>query len=859
VIGPDPIDRELRHHLDERIDRLVENGWTREAAEREAQRLFGDVTECSSELHRLSEKQRRRRALPRILDALRQDLVSGLKQFRNHPVSTGAALAVMIIGIGIATAMFSIVDGVLIRPLPFYEPERLVAVREVIEGRSMGISPSAYLHWRDNSSGGLEGLTIFDQGDQELTGDREAIVVRATFASHEFFTLLGVDVAQGRSFRADEDHADGERVVVLSDQLWRQRFGADPSILGTTIGLQGQARTVIGIAPPGFDFPDESEAWLPYGQDGVLLPDMWGARFLVAYGRIRTGVDIETSRREMRDALRSVSGEGGVDVALIPLKEHVAGSVTDGLLLLSAAVGLVLLVACANVGNLLLSRATSRRPEMALRAALGAGRARMMSALVTESLVLSLAAGAGGYIFGAWSLRLFIRLAPEDLPRASEIAMDSRVLLAAFVAAVVTGVFAGLIPALRASAVDTAPTLREGTKTTSSGRAEGKLQSTLIVAQVALTVILLVAAGLLSRSFLTIVSQDPGFEAGSVVTAHFAFPRYRYSEPQQYASFYSGLVERLETVPGIQGAAFIRNLPISRRTMTGPVVLEDRERDESWPQTQVTWVTPGYIETMRIPLIRGRAFVEADAGSVAKRVLVSESLARAFFPDRDPVGRRIRTLFDGEDEFFEIVGVVGDVRHQSLTADAPPIVYYLLEPVVGATLVARTSMPSTAALAAIEAAVRDVDPEQPVTQLASMGDLLARSVAQPRFYAYLLSGFALIGVALAMVGLYGVMSGAVQRRRFEIGVRMALGANTGIVRGLIVRRVLALMGGGVLLGLAGTLAVTRLLRGLLFQISPADPVTLLAVAALIVVSGLAAAYPTVRRATRVDPVSVLKG
>ena len=859
MIGPDPIDRELRHHLDERIDRLVDDGWTREAAEREARRLFGDVTEFSSELHRLSDRRQRRRLLPQIVDALRQDLTSGIRQFRNHPMSTGAALAVMVIGIGMATAMFSIVDGVLIRPLPFHEPERLVAVREMVEGRSQGISPSAYLHWSQNTSGGLESLTIFDQGDQEITGDGEPIVVRATFASHEFFPLLGVDVALGRGFRADEDHPDGERVIVLSDQLWRQRFGADPDILGTTIGLQGQARTVVGIAPPGFDFPDGSEAWLPYGQDGVLLPDMWGARFLVAYGRVRAGVDIETARREMRDALRSGSGEGDVDVALIPLKEYIAGSVTDGLLLLSAAVGLVLLVACANVGNLLLSRATSRRPEMALRAALGAGRARLISALVTESLVLSLAAGAGGYLFGAWALRLFIRLAPADLPRASEIAMDGRVLLAAFVAAVATGVLAGLVPALRASAVDTAPTLREGTRTTSSGRAEGKLQSTLIVAQVALTVVLLVAAGLLSRSFLTIVSQDPGFEAGSVVTAHFAFPRYRYSDPQQYARFYSGLVERLETVPGVQDAAFIRNLPISRRSMTGPVVLEDRAPDDSWPQAQVAWVTPGYIETMRIPLVRGRAFVTGDVESAVKRVLISESLARAFFPDRDPIGRRVRTLFDREDEFFEIVGVVGDVRHQSLTTEAPPILYYVLEPAVGATLVVRASLPSTAAFAAIEAAVRDVDPEQPISQLAAMDDLLARSVAQPRFYTYLLSGFALIAVALAMIGLYGVMSSAVQRRQVEIGVRMALGADAGIVRGLIARRVLALMGIGVLLGLAGTLAVSRLLRGLLFQTSPADPATLLAVAGLIVVSGLAAAYPTVRRAGRVDPVTVLKG
>lgn len=859
MIGTDPIERELRHHLDERIDRLVRDGWTREAAESEARRLFGDVAELSSKLQRLYEARRRRRSLPRILDALRQDLVSGFRQFRNHPVSTGAALAVMIIGIGMAAAMFSIVDGVLLRPLPFHEPERLVSVRELVEGRSQRISPAAYLHWSDNTSGGLEGLTILDQGDLELTGNGDPTVVRATLASHEFFTLLGVELAEGRGFRIDEDRPDGDRVVVLSDELWHERFGADPDVLGTTIRLQGQARTVIGIAQAGFDFPDGSEAWLPYGQDGPLFADMWGARFLDAYGRIRAGVEIETARREMRDALRSVSEQEDVDVALTPLKTHVSGSVEDGLLLLSAAVALVLLVACANVGSLLLSRATSRRPEMALRAALGAGRARLIATLVTESLVLSLAAGAGGYLFGAWSLGLLIGLAPQDLPRASEIAMDGRVLFASLVAAMGTGILAGLIPALRASAIDAAPSLREGTKTASSGRTEGKLQAALLIAQVALTVVLLVAAGLLSRSFLTIVSQDPGFEAGSVVTAHFGFPRYRYGEPQQYASFYANVVERLEAVPGVEDAALIRNLPISRRTMTAPVVPEGREPDDSWPQAQVSWVTPGYVETMRIPLIRGRVFTEEDIGSGVEPVLISESLARAFFPDRDPLGQRVRTLFDNEEEFFEIVGVVGDVRHQSLTTGAPPILYYLMAPFAGATLVVRTTMPATAAFGAIEAVVRDIDPEQPVSQLASMDDLLARSVAQPQFHAFLLSGFALVAVALAMIGLYGVMSGAVQRRQFEIGVRMALGADARTVRGLVVRKVLALMGAGVLLGLAGTLAVTRLLRGLLFQVSPADPATLMAVAGLIVVSGLAAAYPTVRRATRVDPVSVLKG
>jgi predicted permease len=859
-MGPDLIDTELRHHLAERVDRLVQEGWTRQAAEREARRLFGDVAEVSTQLHHLSVRRRRRRMLPRIVDALWQDLATGLRQFRSHPVSTGAALAVMVIGIGLATAMFSIVDGVLIRPLPFGEPERIIFIREVADGMTQSVSPAAYLHWRRVETGGLELLTVLDQGDYELTVEGEPAVVRATLASHEFFEVMGVNPSRGRGFRADEDHPDAERVVVVSDAFWRRHLDADPEVLGTTLRLQGEAHTVIGITPPGFDFPGGSEVWIPYGKDGPLGADWWGTRFLLAYGRTRDGVDIETVRREMRDSLRGVSNQVETDVALTPLKEHVSGSVEAGLLLLSGAVALVLLVACANVGNLLLSRATGRKAEMALRSALGAGRARILAALITESLVLSLAAGGGGYAFGAWSLRLLISLAPRDLPRSTEIVMDARVLLAAFVVAVTTGVFAALVPALRASAVDTATALREGTGTTSSSRAEGRLQSTLIVAQVALTVVLLVSAGLLGRSFLTIVSQDPGFRSDSVVTAHFGFPRYRYTETRQYERFYAELVERLEAMPAIERAAFVRNLPISRRTMTSPIVVEGREPDESWPQGQIAWVTPGYIETMGIPLVRGRTFTDRDLGSSVKRVLVSESLARTFFPDREAVGSRIRTFFTSDEEgFFEVVGVVGDVRHDSLTAEAPPILYYLLSSAAGATLVARVDMPEATAFAAIEAAVRDVDPEQPVSQLATMGDLLARSVAQPRFHAYLLSGFALIAITLAMVGLYGVMSGAVHRRRFEIGVRMALGADGASVRGLVVREVLLLVGLGAALGLAGTIAASRLLRGLLFEVSPADPVTLLAVAGLVAASALAATYPTLRRAARVDPVGVLKG
>lgn len=859
MIGPDPIDSELRHHLEERVDRLVQDGWTREAAEREARRLFGNVKELSGELHRLSENRRRRRRLPRTIDALRQDLVAGLKQFRSHPVSTGAALAVMIIGIGMATAMFSIVDGVLIRPLPFGNPEQLVSIHELVEGRAQGISPSAYLRWRGNASGALEALTVVDQGDYELTGEGAPAVIRVATASHEFFDLLGVAPALGRGFRADEDQPGAERVVVVSDAFWRRRLGAVADVLGTTIRLQGKAYTVIGVAPASFDFPDGSEVWVPYGLDGPLDPEMWGARFLAAYGRIRDGVGIDTARREMRDTLRGAPDQDDADVLLTPLKQEISGNMEAGLLLLTAAVGLVLLVACANVGNLLLSRAAGRRAEMALRAALGAGRARLISALVAESLVLSLAAGAGGYLFGAWSLGMLIGLAPQDLPRAAEIRVDARILLAALAVAVVTGLLAGLVPALRASGFDAARAIRQGTQTATTGRTEGRLQSSLVVLQVALTVTLLVAAGLLGKSFLTIVSQDPGFDSASVVTAHFGFPRYRYSEPQRYTSFYADVIERVEAIRGVQSAALVRNLPISRRSMTGPVVLGDRPRDDSWPPAQISWVTPGYVETMRIPLVRGRAFTDADMRTSAKVVMVSESLARIFYPDRDAVGQRLRTMFDAEDELHEIVGVVGDVRHESLTSAAPPMVYYLLEPTAGATMVARVGIPAAAAFAAIEAAVGDVDPEQPVSQFATMDDLLARSVAQPRFYAFLLSGFAVVAVALAMVGLYGVMAGAVHRRRSEIGVRMALGADGGSVRWLIIREVLALLSTGVVLGSASLLAVSGLLGGLLFQVRPADPTTFLAVAGLVVAGGLVAAYPTVRRATRVDPVSVLKG
>jgi len=855
---PDPVDREIRHHLEERIDRLIGEGWTREEAEREAARLFGDPDGVSSELRRLS-RRRRRRTLPfRVADAVRQDLASGYRQLRRHPVSSGAALLVMILGIGLATSTFSVVNGVLLRPLPFREPETLVAVHESADGRVQPVSPASYLHWRTSPPEGLEGIAVLDQGDLELGGGDDPMVVRSALVSHEFFALLGIEMARGRGFRADEDRPGAERVTVLSDALWRSRFGADPEVLGTTILLQGQPRTVVGIAPPGFDFPTNARLWLPYGQDGPLLADLWGARFLDAYARLRDDVDIEAAQSAMRASLREASGQPDVEVVLTPLKSHVVGAVRGGLLLLSGAVVLVLLVACANVGNLLLSRATARRPEMALRAALGAGRLRMTSILISESLVLAIPAGLGGYAFVAWGIELLIALAPQDLPRAAEIRTDVGILIVALVIAAATGVVAGLIPALRAATGSAVPALRQGSRTSSPGRAEGRLQSALLVGQVAATVVLLVAAGLLGRSFLVMVSQDPGFEHDSVVTAHFGFPRYRYATPQRYADFFAAMVDQLEAVPGVQSAAFVRNLPISRRSMTAVVEAQGRPVGLS-PRAQVAWVTPGYVETMRIPLLRGRTFDQTDSAPPDDVVLVSNELARILFPGQDPLGRRVRTGFDGEQEYSEIVGVVGDVRHQSLTDDPPPILYYTLPPVAGATLVARTTLAPSAALAAIETTVHAVDPEQPISQLAAMDDLLAQSVAQPRFYTYLLSVFALVTALLAMVGLYGVMSGAVQRRQFEIGVRMAMGADARRVRLLVVGQALATVGAGVVLGLAGAAAATRLLERFLFGITPGDPATLVAVIGLTALSSLAATYPAVRRAARVDPLEVLKG
>ncbi len=858
VPARDPIDDELAHHVEESVDRLVENGWEPNAAQREARRLLGDVDKISRELHRMSSRRRLRRSWLRRLDGLRQDVTAGLRQFRTHPLGSGAAVAVMAIGIGAVTVMFSIVDGVLIRPLPFHQPERLVSVREVVDGQAQRISPAAYLRWRERTGGALEGLSVFDQGDLELSADSGPDVIHATLASHEFFALLGTDLAAGRGFRADEDHPDGDRVVVISHDLWRQRFGADPGLVGTAILLQGQARTVIGVGPEGFDFPGESQAWLPYGQDGPLDHRLWGARFLDAVARIQPGVDLDVARRRMRESLEEAGAPTGVDVMLTPLKTELAGSVEDGLFMLSAAVTLVLLVACGNVGSLLLARALTRRPELALRSALGAGRNRLVSALLAESLVLSSIGGFGGYLLGAWGLRLVVALAPQDLPRAAEVAMNGRAALAAFAAAVTTGLLIGLVPAFRAAAVDAGPALREA-RSASTSRSGGRLQGGLIVAQVSLTLVLLAAAGLLSRSFLGILTQDPGFESRSLVTAYFGFPRYRYGETRKTAAFYDALVKRLIAAPGIREAAFVRNLPISRRSMTSPVVIQDRVAAGSRSQTQVTGVTAGYFRTMRIPLLRGRLFEDKDLHAAGDTVIISEAFARTFFPDQDPIGRRVRTLFSSD--FAEVIGVVGDIRHLSLVDEAPPIFYYLLPrlPAAGATLVARADVDSKIAFATIAEAVREVDPEQPVGRLATMQEMLARSMAGPRFYAYMLAGFATIAIALAMIGVYGVMSGTVQRRQLELGVRMALGADVAAIRYLVVRSVLTLLGVGVLVGLVATAALTRLLRGLLFEVSPTDLPTLATVVALLLVSGLAAAYPPVRRAGRVDPARVLRG
>ncbi|MBV9924261.1 MAG: ABC transporter permease [Acidobacteria bacterium] len=796
-----------------------------------------------------------------------QDVRFGLRVLAKRPGFSLVALAVLALGVGANTAIFSVVNAVLLRPLPYPGAERVIAFEGVNPSKGIkesNLSAPDAVDWRSQARS-FEALAIYTPGSANLSGGGEPERVAGAYVEPDFFRVLGVGAARGRAILPEDDKPGSAPVVVLSHALWVRRFGADPAAVGRTIDLGGRQREVVGVMPAGFDFPYRSELWVPLQLD--LAKEARDNRSLFVVGRLREGVAVAAAQTEL-DAISARLAEAyavtnvGWGVRLQPLKDALVGELKTTLFMLLAGVGLLLLIACANVANLLLARAAGRRREVALRLALGAGRWRIARQMLTESVLLGVAGGALGAALSVWLTDLLVALAPAGTPRLAETSADWRVLLFAAGASVLTGVAFGIAPAWQASRYDLNDSLKEGGRGAGGGRS--RMRSGLVVAEVAVSLLLLAGAGLLVKSFGRLQAVDPGFDPEGVITMRVSLPGARYKEPARKVEFYATLLERVRSLPGVESAGATIQLPLrgSDYSIWRGLIREGRpETPEEAIDASYSVVTPGYFRALRIPLRAGRAFDERDRTDSAKVAVVNESLARKVFPGEDPVGKRIHIWRDEEFQ-REIVGVVGDTKPDSLeTAGAPQIYVPHAQDAEwgGLSLTVRARGAGAESLVgAVREEVRALDRELPIYDVKTLGKVVADSTAYRRVSMFLMAGFAVAALLLAGVGLYGVVSYAVTERTREIGVRVALGAQRRDVVRLVVRHGMLLTLLGLAVGLACALALTRLMTGLLYEVSAADPGVYILVALLLAAVALLACLVPARRATKVDPMVALR-
>jgi putative ABC transport system permease protein len=803
-----------------------------------------------------------------------QDVRYGARAMRANPGFTLVAVVALALGVGANTAIFSVVNAVLLRPLQYPNAERAVVIQELNqEGRRVQVTPSNFLDWREQATVFEHMAAILTRPANLAVGD-EAERIDFAMTSADFFDVFGVRPSAGRFFLPEEEKAGHTPVVVLSHALWQRRFGADPSVVGKSVMLDGAAYEVVGVAPEGFSYPDRTEVWVPpFARVPTLSAqqDVAGARgfgFLSAVALLKRGETLEHARAEMETITARLrqqypdSNSKRFD-RVETLHEHLVGESSRALLLLLGAVALVLLIACANVANLLLARAAGRQKEMAVRVALGATRLRLVRQLLVESVLLALLGGAAGLLLGWWGVDLLKGLLPAEFPRVADIGVDPRVLGFTLLVSCATGLAFGLAPALQFTRPDVHGALKESARGSTGGARGGRLRNLLIVSEVALSLVLLVGAGLLFRSFLTLRSVELGFRPQSLLTFRLSPSGGRFQTNAQFTDFYRGVAERVAVLPGVESVGFINTLPLVKGPTSG-IQFEGRPplRRDQRPSVNYRSVSPDYFRAAGIAVVQGRVPGERDAANAPPVLVVNQALARRDFPNEDPVGKRISygTGPDGQPIWKEIVGVVADVRSEEPGREAAPEIYasYLQDPFGGVSYVVRTSAEPESLAPGVREAVRALDKAQPVAEVRTMEQLVGQSFAQPRFNSLLLGLFACMALLLAAAGIYGVMSYAVTQRTHEIGIRIALGAQGRDVLRLVVGRGMLLALAGVGLGLAAALALTRLMSGLLYGVTATDPLTFAGVALLLSVVALLASYVPARRATKVDPMVALR-
>ncbi len=853
------LDEEMQFHLDRDIEQKVRSGMTPEAARYAALKSFGRVDQSKEEC-------RDARGVT-LVDNVLRDISYSVRILLKSYAFTFVVILTLALGIGANTAIFSFANGILLRPLPYPQSDRLAVIDETAFKQgidSMSVSYPNFLDWREQNTV-FEGMgTYFGSNRFALSGAGEPIEIRGSRISHGLFEVLRVSPLLGRTFTVNEDRPEEDAVIILGHDLWQRNFGGIPEIIGQKVMISNRPRTVVGVMPKGFRFPEVAELWVPL----ALTPQTFTRtdHGLSAIARLKDGVSFAEAQTEMNNIAARIEEQNpvtneGLGVKVTSLHESLSGDYRQALLILLGVVGCVLLVACVNVANLMLARATARQKEFALRAALGAGRWQIMRQLFVESLILATVGGALGFALSLWALHLLLTAIPIQLPFWMNFGIDLRVLGFTIAITVLTGLIFGAVPALQTSRVDLNDTLKEGGRGTVGAR--GRSRSLLVVTEIALSLVLLVGAGLMVQSFLRLRRVNIGLDAKNVLTATVILPQAKYRERDKRAAFFKQLVERVRGIPGVQAAAATATLPLSggnwgrSLTVEGFQVLSVGQA----PSIQHTVVTPDYFRTMGITLLAGRDFTDADAKDALEVTIIDERLAHEYWPNQSAIGKRVRFGPPEDNEpWHTIIGVVRAVRHQRVQEDTRKSVYlpHLQIPVSGLSLVARTSSAPHELVGAIRREVTQLDSDLPVSEVATMEEVVAESIWQPRLYATLFAVFGGAALVLALIGIYGVMAFLVQTRTHEIGVRMALGATARDVFTLIVGRGMKLTAIGVLIGVAGAAALTRLMHSLLFNTSATDPITFILIPVMLSLAAFFACYIPARRAAKVDPLVALR-
>ncbi|HST22681.1 MAG TPA: ABC transporter permease [Blastocatellia bacterium] len=807
------------------------------------------------------------------METILQDIRYGVRTLIKHPGFTAVAVIALALGIGANTAIFSVVNSLLLRPLPFSEPDKLVQVWETNLTRGKSEMPASFPNfadWRDQNHV-FEQVVAYTDGSFNLTGTSESERIRSALVSPAFFSTLGISPILGRVFLPEEDQKNKVFSVVMGQRLWQRRFNSDPNIVGKAINLNGDSFTVVGVIAQNAHLPllpVDIELWVPISH-GFSFNER-GAHYLQVLARLKPEVTIQQAQSDMDSIANSLAerypdSNTNFSVRLVPLQQQIVGDFKTALLVLLGAVVFVLLIASANVANMLLARAAARQKEIAIRMALGAGRARLIRQLLTESMLLAFAGGVVGLLLALWGIDLLVAFSPSDIPRVKEVAIDGRVLGFTLGVSILTGIIFGFVPALQASRPDLNETLKEGGRSATGGIGRQRVRSLLVVAEIALSLVLLVGAGLLIRSFIKLQSVNPGFDSRNVLTMQLDLSGPNYKTGTQVIAFHNLLLEKIKALPGIESASTRSFTPVASDAPYAYLSFAIEGVPVDVANRSVAYynaVSPDYFQTMRIPVLKGRQFDEHDVRKAQNVTIVNETAARRFFSDEDPIGKRVSLNDENptEEDWVTIIGIVKDTKPRALDRESVAEMYmpYDQQPELGMSLMIRTTNKPETMASAVRSELQTLDGNQPVYSIRTLDSVLSESVATPRFRTFLLGAFAAVALILAVVGIYGVMSYSVSQRKHEIGIRMALGAQSTDVLKLVVGQGMALALIGVALGVAGAYGLTRLMSSLLYGVSATDLTTFIVIPVILAGVALGACFVPARRATKVDPMVALR-